>query len=126
MLTFGRVLRIAGGGTALVLILVCLGLFPTTSIQAQTKPNILLFVVDDLDAASIERFVAVGYMPILSQFVITPGTTFRHAYLTDARGCPARQSFLTGQYFQTAMTQDLPSVLVACCCSMTIRPCQSG
>ena len=56
------------------------------------KPNVIMILTDDLDAASISR------MPNLKSLLIEQGTTFENAFVTDPLCCPSRATILRGQY----------------------------
>ncbi|HEX2183007.1 MAG TPA: sulfatase [Rubrobacteraceae bacterium] len=56
------------------------------------KPNVIMILTDDLDAASISR------MPNLRSLLVEEGTTFENAFVTDPLCCPSRATILRGQY----------------------------
>ncbi len=56
------------------------------------RPNVILILTDDLDAASI------SHMPNLRSLLIERGTTFENAFVTDPLCCPSRATILRGQY----------------------------
>ncbi|MGH3343380.1 MAG: sulfatase family protein [Carbonactinosporaceae bacterium] len=56
------------------------------------RPNIVLVVTDDLDAASMAR------LPTLRRELADRGTTFTRFFATDSLCCPSRASILRGQY----------------------------
>jgi N-acetylglucosamine-6-sulfatase len=56
------------------------------------RPNVILILTDDLDAASI------SHMPNLRSLLIDQGTTFENAFVTDPLCCPSRATILRGQY----------------------------
>jgi arylsulfatase A-like enzyme len=56
------------------------------------RPNVILILADDLDAASI------SHMPNLQSLLIERGTTFENAFVTDPLCCPSRATILRGQY----------------------------
>ncbi|MGH3344686.1 MAG: sulfatase family protein [Carbonactinosporaceae bacterium] len=57
-----------------------------------SRPNIVLVVTDDLDAASMAR------LPMLRRELADRGTTFTRFFATDSLCCPSRASILRGQY----------------------------
>jgi arylsulfatase A-like enzyme len=59
---------------------------------APERPNVILILTDDLDAASI------SHMPNLRSLLIEQGTTFENAFVTDPLCCPSRATILRGQY----------------------------
>ncbi len=56
------------------------------------RPNVIMILTDDLDAASI------SHMPNLRSLLIERGTTFENAFVTDPLCCPSRATILRGQY----------------------------
>ncbi len=65
-------------------------LVPTTT--AQSRPNVVVVVVDDLDAAS------VAHMPAVKRLLSDQGATFARFFATTPLCCPSRASILRGQY----------------------------
>jgi N-acetylglucosamine-6-sulfatase len=63
------------------------------------RPNLVYIVVDDLDNQTFQVALTSGLLPNTKRYIVDQGTSFSHFYVTDARGCPARESFLTGLYF---------------------------
>src|ERR687894_577099 len=62
------------------------------SAETAERPNVILILTDDLDAASI------SHMPNLRSLLIERGTTFENAFVTDSLCCPSRATILRGQY----------------------------
>jgi arylsulfatase A-like enzyme len=62
------------------------------SIGAEGRPNIILIVTDDLDAASASK------VPSIKGYIADKGLTFDNAFVTSALCCPSRATILTGQY----------------------------
>jgi N-acetylglucosamine-6-sulfatase len=58
----------------------------------QGRPNILLFLTDDMRADDLP------YMPNVQRLLVDRGVTFTHAFATNSLCCPARATLLTGQY----------------------------
>ncbi len=56
------------------------------------RPNFVVFMIDDLDTSS------VAYMDAVNQRLVNQGMTFSHFFATTPLCCPARASFLRGQY----------------------------
>lgn len=56
------------------------------------RPNIVLILSDDQETRSVE------FMPKLQQLLISKGTTFSNAFVTEPLCCPSRSSILRGQY----------------------------
>jgi len=65
---------------------------------ADGRTNVILLMVDDLDAGSLDAAVAAGYMPNFVEQVLSPGTTFSESFVTLSLCCPSRSTMLTGQY----------------------------
>jgi arylsulfatase A-like enzyme len=63
-----------------------------------SRPNIVVLMVDDLDERSLKIMLDRGLMPNLKQHLIDKGITFSQAFATYPLCCPARSTFLTGQY----------------------------
>ncbi len=64
----------------------------TGAADAPGPPNVILILTDDQDAKSIK------YMPNVKSLLAEQGTTFENAFVTDPLCCPARATFLRGQY----------------------------
>src|SRR5918993_5397289 len=62
------------------------------SAEPAERPNVIMILTDDLDAASI------SHMPNLKSLIIEQGTTFENAFVTDPLCCPSRATILRGQY----------------------------
>jgi N-acetylglucosamine-6-sulfatase len=80
-------------------LLVLLGLGLTTLSQvwispgtAQSRPNFVTIVVDDLDVASVAQ------MPAVNELLTAEGATFTRFFVTTPLCCPSRVSMLRGQY----------------------------
>jgi N-acetylglucosamine-6-sulfatase len=71
-------------------------------LAAQTRPNIVLILADDMSTMDIDDRLpsspGATLMPNLRQFVIEPGLTFTRSYVTEALCCPSRVTILRGQY----------------------------
>jgi arylsulfatase A-like enzyme len=65
----------------------------------QQPPNIVFILTDDQDAESI------SVMPKLRSLLVEQGTTFNNALVTDPLCCPARATFLRGQYSHNTRIQ---------------------
>jgi arylsulfatase A-like enzyme len=59
---------------------------------AQTPPNFVVVVVDDLDSASVSA------MPAVTSHLAARGATFSRFFATTPLCCPSRASILRGQY----------------------------
>ena len=71
---------------------------PAARGASSLAPNIIVIMVDDLDAWSLARAVGAGLMPNLRTGVIDRGMTFVNSFVTNSLCCPSRATFLTGQY----------------------------
>jgi N-acetylglucosamine-6-sulfatase len=71
---------------------------PAARGASSLAPNIIVIMVDDLDAWSLARAVGAGLMPNLRTGVIHRGMTFVNSFVTNSLCCPSRATFLTGQY----------------------------
>ena len=56
------------------------------------KPNIIIILTDDQDVDSMK------YMPKLNKHLVERGVNFTEAFVTTPVCCPARVTFLRGQY----------------------------
>lgn len=66
--------------------------------NAQTPPNLVVVMADDLSTDALDALLAAGLMPNLQQRVIDVGIDFENAFVTDPICCPSRATFLRGQY----------------------------
>jgi N-acetylglucosamine-6-sulfatase len=64
----------------------------SASTEPAGRPNIIMILTDDLDAASIL------HMPNLKSLLIEQGTTFENAFVSNPLCCPSRATILRGQY----------------------------
>ena len=68
-------------------------------VDAQTvRPNIVTFLIDDLDTNLFEKLISDGYLPNIKNYIKDPGTTFTNSFVSVSLCCPSRATFLTGQY----------------------------
>lgn len=65
-----------------------------SNVREQRPPNIVLFLLDDLDA----EFGSINFMPETLRLLGEAGVTFDNAYTTAPLCCPSRSSLLTGMY----------------------------
>jgi len=84
----GQLLLSAGRGASAV----------QSSSTPDLKPDIVVFLTDDLDQNSLDVALASGFMPNLRHFMIDEGTTFENSFVTNSLCCPSRATLLTGQY----------------------------
>jgi len=66
--------------------------------NSSIKPNFVIIMTDDLDVNSLNHLLNEGLMPNLQTHIIKKGTSFENSFVTNSVCCPARVSFLTGQY----------------------------
>lgn len=64
------------------------------------RPNVVVIMTDDQDAASLR------YMPQVKRLLIDQGTTFTNSFASYALCCPSRATFMTGQYPHNHMVLD--------------------
>jgi N-acetylglucosamine-6-sulfatase len=77
----------------MICVLIASGVSPPLSpTTAQSRPNFVVVVVDDLDAAS------VVHMPAVKRLLGDQGATFSQFFATTPLCCPSRASILRGQY----------------------------
>src|SRR5688572_28974363 len=89
----------AGGATMLQRILGVLALWATAAVAlAQSQPNIVFLMMDDLDAAAWTDALKNGYLPNIRKEVIATGTTFDETFVSLSWCCPSRATALTGQF----------------------------
>ena len=62
------------------------------------KPNIVVFMIDDLDLPTLQTLLASGLMPNLKSYFVDVGVAFPETYAVAGLGGPSRATFLTGQY----------------------------
>lgn len=69
----------------------------TGSRATSSKPNIILFLIDDQDKESLGAYGGKTYTPALDRMA-AEGMTFTRAYVSSAVCTPSRYTFLTGRY----------------------------
>lgn len=65
---------------------------PAPAALVEQSPNVVVLMVDDATVEDME------YMPNVQRLLVEQGTTFTRAYSPYPLCCPARATFLTGQY----------------------------
>jgi arylsulfatase A-like enzyme len=63
--------------------------------DAVARPNLVVVVVDDMDAVAMPLWDA---LPRTEELLADRGTTFTNAFAPDPLCCPARSTLLTGRY----------------------------
>jgi N-acetylglucosamine-6-sulfatase len=85
-------------GSALAALALSLGPDTPAATPAETRPNVVVILVDDLDVESLETAVARGWMPKLETHLLRKGVWFSQCFTTFPLCCPSRVTYLTGQY----------------------------
>jgi N-acetylglucosamine-6-sulfatase len=86
---------------ALALLLTTLASLPTAALQ--TSPNIVVVMLDDLDAGTVDRILdskgglSPKYFPNLA-WLARRGVVARNAFANATSCCPSRATFLTGTF----------------------------
>jgi arylsulfatase A-like enzyme len=62
------------------------------------KPNVVVFLIDDLDLPTLQTLIAKGLMPNLKTHFVDKAIAFTEAYSVAGLGGPSRATFLTGLY----------------------------
>ncbi len=88
----------AVAGTALLALALLAGSDTPDPAAAETRPNIVVIMVDDLDVDSFETAVARGWMPKLQTHLLRRGVRFTQSFVTFPLCCPSRVTYLTGRY----------------------------
>jgi N-acetylglucosamine-6-sulfatase len=70
----------------------------TVSYPLKSRPNVMVFMIDDLEMAVMNRALELNLMPNLKKYVIDKGATFTNSFVTHSVCCPSRATFLTGLY----------------------------
>ncbi|MCX7014325.1 MAG: sulfatase-like hydrolase/transferase [Candidatus Sumerlaeota bacterium] len=89
--------RIAGGLGTLAFAPSARGAESSPSAAAASRPNIIMFLVDDEDKPSIGAYGGKTWTPNLDQMA-REGMRFDQNYVSTAVCTPSRYSFLTGRY----------------------------
>lgn len=65
---------------------------------AGSRPNVLVFMVDDLDEGSFNQLLAANKLPNIKKYLLDKGVRFTNSFVTESICCSSRASFLTGKY----------------------------
>lgn len=65
---------------------------------AGNRPNILVFLIDDLDAPTTQTMLASNLLPNIKSRIVDGACTFQNAYVPCSICSPSRASLLTGKY----------------------------
>lgn len=79
------------------LLFMIVAMLATGASAASRKPNVILFLIDDQDKASIGAYGGKTYTPSLDRMA-AEGMKFTRGYVSSAVCTPSRYSFLTGRY----------------------------
>jgi arylsulfatase A-like enzyme len=87
----------------LVAVLVALGLaaalaFAGPRLHAQSRPNIILLMVDDLSVDILKTMIDKGMMPNVKSYVTDQSNEFVQSFVTRSLGTPSRATSLNGLY----------------------------
>ncbi len=80
------------------LLFLALGLLLFRPASADAKPNVIIFMVDDLDVRSYQDLLRGNFLPHIKRELVDKGTSFDQSFVTNAVCCPSRATMLTGQY----------------------------
>lgn len=69
-----------------------------TSTTDPNTPNILVIVVDDLDADTLQRMLDANKLPNIKSKIVDRSVNFRNAYVPCSICSPSRASLLTGKF----------------------------
>ncbi len=85
----------AGLAAALLLALGLTGAARVEPAPPEHRPNIVLILTDDLDAADVSRFPNIGNL------LVSQGTTLSRFFVTNPWCCPSRSSILRSQFMHS-------------------------
>lgn len=86
---------------------ISVALFQNAAVPQNTKPNFVVFMIDDLDTRLFQEMLAQGLLPAINTHIVSRGVHFTNAYATDAICCPSRATFFSGQYVQNHGVLDI-------------------
>lgn len=84
-------------GLAAALAAVCV-ITPQQIAGQTSRPNFVVIMLDDFDAASVDLMVVKGMLPNIKRYLYDEGFRFANSFSTSTFGAPTRATFLTGQY----------------------------
>ena len=70
---------------------------PLPAASAPGRPNVVVFLADDLDRPSFRAAWRAGFLPHLAR-LFERGTSFEESFVTEPLCCPSRATYLTGLY----------------------------
>ncbi|HEY6941236.1 sulfatase [Dokdonella sp.] len=65
---------------------------------ADTGPDIVVLMADDLDEPTFDTALALDLLPAIEAAMVDGGLRFDESFVTDSLCCPSRATFMTGQY----------------------------
>lgn len=71
---------------------------PPEPAAAESRPNLLVVEVDDLDQPMFDLMLEDGWLPNIRTHLVDDGVVFTNSFVSDAVCCPSRATYLTGQY----------------------------
>jgi N-acetylglucosamine-6-sulfatase len=74
------------------------------------RPNIIVFMLDDLDVASFAQLMSdpdLDLLPNIREHLVEKGVSFSESFVSNAVCCPSRVTFLTGQHSHNSGTAAL-------------------
>lgn len=78
--------------------------------SSANRPNIIVFMLDDLDVASFAQLSSYpdqDLLPKIREHLVEMGVSFSESFVSNAVCCPSRVTFLTGQYSHNSGTAAL-------------------
>jgi arylsulfatase A-like enzyme len=65
---------------------------------AETRPNLVVIMADDLDPKTLQTMIDAGMMPNFVSTFVQGGVAFPNCFATNPICAPSRATFLTGRY----------------------------
>ncbi|HZT28899.1 MAG TPA: sulfatase [Bryobacteraceae bacterium] len=62
------------------------------------RPDIIVVMLDDLDAGTLDAALQMGFLPNIQTYVINHSVQFEQSFTSNSLCCPSRSTFLTGLY----------------------------
>jgi N-sulfoglucosamine sulfohydrolase len=81
-----------------LLILACLTMLAAVPLHAADRPNVVIFISDDLGWADCSVYGKMGIRTPNMERIAAAGVTFTHAFVDSPSCAPARGALLTGLY----------------------------
>lgn len=67
-------------------------------IHSDTRPNVIILLVDDLDVKTFDALLENGYLPHIQNNLINKGVRFQNSFVNTPLCCPSRATMLTGLF----------------------------